>query len=112
MAHNEQFAEQRRQIEGVSDNNRLCQFEKNKIWNFIQMDSSLNRSYGNEDVVFWGNLDINFIYRSKYGKLLYLQWCRGRSSTAYGIYLMEVMTMTGQWKYKTRNTPLANENGE
>lgn len=44
---NEQFAELRRQIEGISDNNRLSQNEKNKIWNFTLLDSSTNRSYGN-----------------------------------------------------------------
>lgn len=43
----EQFAELRRQIEGISDNNRLSQNEKNKIWNFTLLDSSTNRSYGN-----------------------------------------------------------------
>lgn len=44
---NEQFAELRRQIEGISDNNRLDPNEKNKIWNFTLLDSSTNRSYGN-----------------------------------------------------------------
>ena len=44
---NEQFVELRRQIEGISDNNRLNQNEKNKIWNFTLLDSSTNRSYGN-----------------------------------------------------------------
>lgn len=42
-----QLAELRRQIEGISDNNRLSQIEKNKIWNFTLLDSSTNRSYGN-----------------------------------------------------------------
>lgn len=63
--------------------------------------------YGNEDVVFWGPLDINFIYRSKNGEPLHLQWYRGRSSTAYDIYLMNE-----DWTYKTRTTPLENENGD
>ena len=44
---NKQFVELRRQIEGISDNNRLDQNEKNKIWNFTLLDSSTNRSYGN-----------------------------------------------------------------
>lgn len=44
---NEQFVELRRQIEDISDNNRLDQNEKNKIWNFTLLDSSTNRSYGN-----------------------------------------------------------------
>lgn len=43
----ELFAELRRQIEGISDNNRLSQIEKNKIWNFTLLDASTNRSYGN-----------------------------------------------------------------
>lgn len=63
--------------------------------------------YGNEDVVFWGSLDINFIYRPKDGKPLHLQWYRGRSSSAYDIYLMNE-----DWTYKTRTTPLENENGD
>lgn len=46
-ARDEQFAELRRQIEGISDNNRLSQIEKNKIWNFTLLDASTNRSYGN-----------------------------------------------------------------
>ena len=46
-ARNELFAELRRQIEGISDNNRLSQIEKNKIWNFTLLDASTNRSYGN-----------------------------------------------------------------
>ena len=46
-ARDELFAELRRQIEGISDNNRLSQIEKNKIWNFTLLDSSTNRSYGN-----------------------------------------------------------------
>lgn len=46
-ARDELFAELRRQIEGISDNNRLSQIEKNKIWNFTLLDASTNRSYGN-----------------------------------------------------------------
>lgn len=46
-ARNEQFVELKRQIESISDNNRLSQNEKNKIWNFTLLDSSTNRSYGN-----------------------------------------------------------------
>lgn len=46
-ARDEAFTELRRQIEGISDNNRLSQIEKNKIWNFTLLDSSTNRSYGN-----------------------------------------------------------------
>lgn len=60
--------------------------------------------YGDEDVVFWGNLDINFTYRPENGKPIHLQWYRGRSSTEYDIYLMNE-----DWTYKIRPTPLEDE---
>lgn len=91
--------------------NELLRNNKIKLiadWNkdiYIEKDE-----YGDEDVVFWGSLDINFTYRPENGKPIHLQWYRGSSSTAYDIYLMEVVN--GQWKYKTRNTPLENENGD
>lgn len=63
--------------------------------------------YGDEDVVFWGNLDINFTYRPENGKPIHLQWYRGRSSTEYDIYLMNE-----DWTYKIRPTPLENGQGD
>lgn len=53
--------------------------------------------YGDENVVlFWGNLDINFVYCPENAKPLHLQWYRGRSKTEYDIYLMNE-----DWTYKT-----------
>lgn len=45
----EEFEELRKQIEGDELDNtlRLTQEEKNKIWNFVLLDASTNRSYGN-----------------------------------------------------------------
>ena len=45
----EEFEELRKQIEGDEFDNslRLTQEEKNKIWNFVLLDASTNRSYGN-----------------------------------------------------------------
>ena len=63
--------------------------------------------YGDEDVVFWGDLNIYFVYHTKNGHSLHLQWYRGGSSTEYDIYLMNE-----DWKYKIRPTPLEKENGD
>lgn len=63
--------------------------------------------YGDEDVVFWGDLNINFVYYPENGHSLHLQWYRGGSSTEYDIYLMNE-----DWKYKIRPTPLEKENGD
>lgn len=63
--------------------------------------------YGDEDVVFWGSLDINFVYYPENGEPLHLQWYRGRSSTEYDIYLMNE-----DWTYKIRPTPLENGLGD
>ena len=63
--------------------------------------------YGDEDVVFWGSLDINFVYYPENGEPLHLQWYQGGSSAEYEIYLMNE-----DWKYKIRPTPLENEKGD
>lgn len=64
--------------------------------------------YGDENVVlFWGNLDINFVYCPENAKPLHLQWYRGRSKTEYDIYLMNE-----DWTYKIRATPLEDEKGD
>lgn len=60
--------------------------------------------YGDEDVVFWGDLNINFDYYPENGEPLHLQWYQGGSSTEYEIYLMNE-----DWTYKMRATPLEDE---
>lgn len=88
--------------------NELLRNNKIKLvadWNkdiYIEKDE-----YGDEDVVFWGNLDINFIYRPENGKPLHLQWYRGGSSAEYNIYLMNE-----DWTYKIRPTPLEDGKGD
>lgn len=64
-------------------------------------------NYGKEDVVFWGDLNIYFVYHAKNGHSLHLQWYRGGSSTEYDIYLMNKT-----WEYKIRTTPLEKEHGD
>ena len=64
--------------------------------------------YGDEDgVLFWGNLDINFVYCPENAKPLHLQWYRERNEAVYDIYLMNE-----DWKYKIRPTPLEDEKGD
>lgn len=63
--------------------------------------------YGNEDVVFWGSLDINFAYCPENAKPLHLQWYQGGSSAEHEIYLMNE-----DWTYKIRPTPLENGLGD
>lgn len=60
--------------------------------------------YGDEDVVFWGDLNINFVYYPENGEPLHLQWYQGGSSAEYDIYLMNE-----DWTYKIRPTPLEDE---
>lgn len=60
--------------------------------------------YGDEDVVFWGDLNINFDYYPENGEPLHLQWYQGGSSAEYEIYLMNE-----DWTYKMRATPLEDE---
>lgn len=60
--------------------------------------------YGDEDAVFWGDLNINFDYYPENGEPLHLQWYQGGSSTEYEIYLMNE-----DWTYKMRATPLEDE---
>lgn len=60
--------------------------------------------YGDEDVVFWGDLNINFVYYPENGEPLHLQWYQGGSSAEYEIYLMNE-----DWTYKMRATPLEDE---
>ena len=63
--------------------------------------------YGDEDVVFWGDLNINFVYYPENGEPLHLQWYQGGSSAEYEIYLMNE-----DWTYKIRPTPLENGLGD
>ena len=63
--------------------------------------------YGDEDVVFWDDLNINFVYYPENGEPLHLQWYQGGSSAEYEIYLMNE-----DWKDKIRPTPLENEKGD
>lgn len=63
--------------------------------------------YGDEDVVFWGDLNINFVYYPENGEPLHLQWYQGGSSAEYEIYLMNE-----DWMYKIRPTPLEDEKGD
>ena len=62
--------------------------------------------YGDEDVVFWGDLNINFVYYPENGEPLHLQWYQGGSSAEDDIYLMNE-----DWTYKIRPTPLENGQG-
>ena len=80
-------------IELVTDWNKKIDIEKDE--------------YGDKDVVFWGDLNIYFVYHTKNGHSLHLQWYRGGSSTEYDIY-----QMSEDWKYKIRPTPLEKENGD
>lgn len=86
--------------------NELLNKEKGKIVLTDQNERIiiLKDEYGDEDVVFWGDLNINFVYCPENGKPLHLQWYRGRSSTEYDIYLMNE-----DWTYKMRATPLEDE---
>lgn len=86
--------------------NELLNKEKGKIVLTDQNERIiiLKDEYGDEDVVFWGDLNINFVYCPENGKPLHLQWYRGRSSTEYDIYLMNE-----DWTYKIRPTPLEDE---
>lgn len=63
--------------------------------------------YGDEDVVFWDDLNINFVYYPENGEPLHLQWYQGGSSAEYEIYLMNE-----DWTYKIRPTPLENGQGD
>ena len=63
--------------------------------------------YGDEDVVFWGDLNINFVYYPENGEPLHLQWYQGGSSAEREIYLMNE-----DWTYKIRPTPLENGLGD
>ena len=63
--------------------------------------------YGDEDVVFWGDLNINFDYYPENGEPLHLQWYQGGSSAEYEIYLMNE-----DWTYKIRATPIEDEKGD
>lgn len=63
--------------------------------------------YGDEDVVFWGDLNINFVYYPENGEPLHLQWYQGGSSAEREIYLMNE-----DWTYKIRPTPLENGQGD
>lgn len=85
--------------------NELLRNNKIKLvadWNedkYIEKDE-----YGDEDVVFWGDLNINFVYYPENGEPLHLQWYQGGSSAEYDIYLMNE-----DWTYKIRPTPLEDE---
>lgn len=57
--------------------------------------------------LFWGDLNINFIYHASNGKNLHLQWYQQRNNENYDIYLM-----TQDWRYIERKTKLENEQGD
>ncbi len=80
-------------IELVADWNKKIDIEKD--------------DYGDKDVVFWGDLNIYFVYHAKNGHSLHLQWYRGGSSTEYDIYLMNE-----DWGYKIRTTHMEKEHGD
>lgn len=80
-------------IELVTDWNKKIDIEKDK--------------YGDEDAVFWGDLNINFVYYPENGEPLHLQWYQGGSSAECEIYMMNE-----DWKYKIRPTPHENEKGD
>lgn len=80
-------------IELVTDWNKKIDIEKDE--------------YGDKDVVFWGDLNIHFVYHTKNGHSLHLQWYRGGSSTEYDIYLMNE-----DWEYKERTTHMEKEHGD
>lgn len=80
-------------IELVTDWNKKIDIEKDE--------------YGDKDVVFWGDLNIHFVYHTKNGHSLHLQWYRGGSSTEYDIYLMNE-----DWEYKKRTTHMEKEHGD
>lgn len=63
--------------------------------------------YGDEDVVFWGDLNINFVYYPENGEPLHLQWYQGGSSAEYEIYLMNE-----DWGYKIRTTHMEKEHDD
>lgn len=89
--------------------NELLNKEKGKIVLTDQNERIiiLKDEYGDEDVVFWGDLNINFVYCPENGKPLHLQWYRGRSSTEYDIYLMNE-----DWGYKIRTTHMEKEHDD
>ena len=63
--------------------------------------------YGDEDVVFWGDLNINFVYYPENEEPLHLQWYQGGSSAEYDIYLMNE-----DWGYKIRTTHMEKEHDD
>ena len=89
--------------------NELLNKEKGKIVLTDQNERIiiLKDEYGDEDVVFWGDLNINFVYCPENGKPLHLQWYRGRSSTEHDIYLMNE-----DWGYKIRTTHMEKEHDD
>lgn len=59
--------------------------------------------------LFWGDFDINFIYHTHDGEILYLQWNQQRNKE-YDIYLMYPMTQG--WNRRRRPTVSENEQGD
>lgn len=57
--------------------------------------------------LFWGDFNINFIYHTHNGKILYLQWNQQRNNKEYDIYLM--YSMAQGWNRKRRPTVSGNE---
>lgn len=60
--------------------------------------------------LFWGDFNINFIYHTRDGENLYLQWNQQRNNKEYDIYLMYPMAQG--WNRKKRLAVSENEQGD
>lgn len=96
-----------------------CGYKYGVMLNYPMRDTYLNRlldagiielTDSNKRIadtgLFWGNLNINFIYHVN-GKELYLQWYKQNNNKECDIYLM-----TQEWDYKRRPIVLENEQSD